>query len=301
MTLQKLRQLDLTTYPYEEIRDLFQRLGKVGTVIVTLHPGRTFVRVRSNSGNEVFTKKSELSYKPQHLNKTYQRASTPNKTMLYGSMLHETDNSNDINARIVGALEGLPWLRDNTSKGVQKATFSVWEVKQDIDLVGIVHQKDFHDKNPHLKELVEAFTSFMSQHPNYFKPTMMVSDFLAQEYAKLPIENDYEYMFSAIYSELVINHGLHGVYYPSVRTDGRGLNVAIKPDIADQNMVLKVAGEVMVYKYQDRIIADNISVAEVPFGQDTFDLKPVEAKYHFGEENCLKHLGVRTIGDLENK
>lgn len=301
MTLQKLRQLDLSTYPHQEITDLFKQLGKVGAVVITLHPGRTFVRVRSNNENETFTKKSELAYKPQHLNKAYQRASTPSKTMLYGSMLPVGDTSEDLNARIIGALEGLPWLRDNTSSGVQKVTFSLWEVIKDIQLIGIIQHKDFHNKNSHLKELVEAFNSFMVEHPEFFEQTMLVSDFLAQEYAKLPIEKDYQYMLSAIYAELVVKHGLHGVYYPSVRTEGRGLNVAIMPEIADGNIAIRVAGEVMIYKHQDKTIADNLSIAEVPLGQDTFVLKPVEAKYHFGEENCLKHLGVSTIDDLINK
>lgn len=301
MTLQKLRQLDLSTYPHQEIVGLLKQLGKVGAVVVTLHPGRAFVRVRPNNENEIFTKKSELGYKPQHLNKTYQRASTPNRTMLYGSMLPEGDTSNDLNARIIGALEGLPWLRDNISNGVQKVTFSLWEVIKDIHLLGIVQHNDYQNRNPHLKELVEAFNSFMAEHPEFVERTMMVSDFFAQEYAKMPIEKDYQYMLSAVYAEMVIDSGLHGIYYPSVRTEGRGLNVAIRPEIADQNIVLAVAGEVMIYKYRDKTIADNISIAQVPLGQDAFLLKPVEDKYHFGEENCLKHLGVNTIDDLKNK
>ncbi len=299
LALQKLRKLDLSTYPYQEIKEIILQLGKVGAIKVTLHRGRTFVRVRPNDDNMTFTKKAELSYKPQHLNKTYQRASTPNETMFYGSMLAVGDNSKDLNARIVGALEGLPWLRDNKTKGVQKVTFSLWEVVEDIDLIAVVHHKDYYDKNSNTKELVDGFKLFMANYPELEERTIMVSDFFAQEYAKIPIEKDYQYMLSAIYSEMVINSGLHGVYYPSVRTEGRGFNVAIKPEIADKHISLRVVGEVMIYKYLDKTIADNFSIVQVPFDQEVFELKPVEDKYCFGEENCLKHLGVNSIEDLK--
>ena len=73
--IEQFKQLDLSKYPYAEIKDLFNKVGQVGAVIVTFHKGKSVMRARPNGENERFEKKSDLSFKPQRFNKTYQRAS----------------------------------------------------------------------------------------------------------------------------------------------------------------------------------------------------------------------------------
>ena len=79
--IDNLKQLDLSTYPKDEIMSLFNQVGKIGYVIVTFHRGKSVMRARLNYNGERFEKKSDYSFKPQNFNKTYQRASTPNQTM----------------------------------------------------------------------------------------------------------------------------------------------------------------------------------------------------------------------------
>ena len=44
--INRLEALDLSQYPYFEIKELIRDLGKVGFIIFTLHPGKTITRAR---------------------------------------------------------------------------------------------------------------------------------------------------------------------------------------------------------------------------------------------------------------
>ena len=45
--INRLEALDLSQYPYFEIKELIRDLGKVGFIIFTLHPGKTITRARA--------------------------------------------------------------------------------------------------------------------------------------------------------------------------------------------------------------------------------------------------------------
>lgn len=67
--INRLEALDLSQYPYFEIRELIREFGKVGFIIFTLHPGKTITRARCDGNLKTV---SDLSYKPQQYNKQCQ-------------------------------------------------------------------------------------------------------------------------------------------------------------------------------------------------------------------------------------
>lgn len=89
--IQRLKDIDLTTYPYEEIKQLLKNyIGRIFVVERYFHKGKQLMRGRLNERYNVrYTKKSDLSYKPKELNKEYQRASTPYNTMFYACYLSD--------------------------------------------------------------------------------------------------------------------------------------------------------------------------------------------------------------------
>ena len=97
---------------------------------------------------------------------------------------------------------------------------------------------------------------------------------------------------------MILSHGLDGVFYPSVRTQGQGFNVAIKPEIADSHLELVVAGECSIYKYLDHTVIDNDTIVEVEPNQTNFVFNAVDPVYHAGETECLKQLGLTSAEDL---
>lgn len=295
-----LSKLDLSKRPYDECKKLIGQLGKFGTILVTLHPGKTVMRARPNFGDERFISNCQLTYKPQQFNKRYQRASTPHRTMFYASMVPDKLKPEELqNTRIINAYETLPWLRQKDKKGFHRITFGKWVVTKDIRLIAIVQHEDFVKQSSYTTELNEAFKKFTSTTAaDLQEETLAIADFFAKEFAKSETPKDFDYLISEIFTETVVDHGVDGVIYPSVRVGGQGFNIAIKPETADNNLDLVVAGECSIYKYFDHTIVDNDTAIELKQNQTNFEMLPVEKQYHSRQEMCLNMLGLKSMKDL---
>jgi len=294
-TLGKLRALDLSSYPYPEAKELFWELGQVGFVINTLHAMKVITRARSGSG---YTNKSDLSYKPQEYNKECQRASTPNNTMFYGTIVEEGRPIEE--TRLIAASECSALLRGGIdTSGIEKITFGRWQVIKDIDLVSIVHKDIFSDveNNALLKELHRGYEEFIKKSPDIEENNNLIARFFAEEYSKENITNDYDYFLSAVFSEFVaFDLGYDGVMYPSVQAGGQiGFNVAIKPEAVDNKMRLDIIGESTLYKNKDKSIniTDKISSMESWIYLDSISNSKID------NDVVLRELGINSFDELD--
>ena len=107
---------------------------------------------------------------------------------------------------------------------------------------------------------------------------------MAKEFSKEKITEDYEYMISAIFSERAVRKGLAGVFYPSVRAEGIGYNIALEPNSSDANLMLVAVAECTIYKKNKNIIVDNETYCIINDDKLPIELKPVEARYHMGRD-----------------
>lgn len=294
--IEQFKQLDLSKYPHSEIKYLFSKVGPVGAVIVTFHKGKSIMRARPNAENERFEKKADLSFKPQEFNKTYQRASTPNQTMFYATSVPDKLEEGELNnMRIIGITETIPMLRDKTKSGFQKVSFGRWVVQEDINLMAIVHHESYYNESNYTRELVNAFKGFIAQYPQeVIDKSLKFQDYLAREFAKEDIQSDYDYMISAIFTEEITSKGLDGILYPSVRTAGKGFNIAITPQ-ATEKLALYVAGECSIYKSKNQVIIGNDAIVELDGKQTEFKL--VDKENH--EKLLLEQIGVKSIEELK--
>ena len=289
--ISEFKSLELNKYPIEKLRSLVLDIGHIGTILFTLHEGKIIYRARPTERNQVFSKKSDVSYLPPEKNLEYKRASTPNNTMFYGSILPENINPGELNeVRIVGCFECIPFLRDKTLDGEQKITFGSWIVTKDVPLLAIVHHQDFNDKSEYIKEMNSEYNKFMTGYPEIRDRTTKLIEYLASEFAKKSTDNQYNYLISALFTERIIEKGLAGVLYPSVRTDGEGFNVAIHPNFVESNMKLISVGVCTAYKKGNKTILDNELVAHINDDKEDFQYNSVLSKYHIGRENVLKLL-----------
>ena len=292
-TIDKLRALKLSEYPVREIKKLLSDFGRVGVIVMTLHKGKTIMRARPNEPNETFKTISELSFKPSEFNKTYQRASTPLTTMFYGCVVPENIEKGELdNARVTAVFEASKLYRKGIENGEEKITFSRWTVINDIPLIAIVYNQDFVKLSSHTNELYMAYQSFLQQNnPSDVLKSNAITEFLASEFAKSETPNDFDYLISALYSELVVQKGFAGVYYPSVRAEGKGFNVAIHPDYVESCMIPIVAGECSLYKKDKHIVLDNDTITEIDSSQTEIRFEPItDPTRHSGREICYKVL-----------
>lgn len=291
-----LKGLDLTKYPKDEILSLLTQAGKIGYVVVTFHKGKSVMRARPNYNGERFEKKSDYSFKPQEYNKTYQRASTPNTTMFYATAVPENLAPGELdNMRVIGVAETIPMLRDLTKSGYQKVSFGRWYVHEDIHLLAIVQKDKYYEESNYTRELVDAYNEFIKTTPqDILERSLAYTTFLADEFSKEEIRGDYDYMISALFSELTTQRGLDGIFYPSVRVGGKGFNIAITPE-ATKKLGLYAAGECSMYKLKDHTVVGNDAIVELKGTEEEFKLVDIEP--HVKE--CLTQLGVNSIDDLK--
>lgn len=296
-TLRKLKELDLSQYPHDEVKATIGEFGKFGLIQMTLHKGKALIRARPNvAGGASFSTRSELSYTPAQYNTRYQRASTPNQTMFYAGTIPENIPANELNnARIIASLEASHLLRNIGQEGEQVVTFSKWVVTQDIPLIAVCYHKDSIEQSSHTKELYEAYHNSMKDIDEALKgKSIAITEFLASEFAKKDVDPDYKYMISAIFSEIVVGKGLAGVYFPSVRADAKGYNVAVSPQFADACLQLVAAGECTIYKKGDHTIVDNETVCIIEDDTSPFKLSPIAPEHHVGRDAILKMLNGTT-------
>lgn len=274
--IHELKTLDLSTYPHDEIVELMKYFGPTAWIAVQFYHTKSMIRARPNGNTYSFNKSDDLSFKPQNLNTTYQRASTPLKTMFYAGVLPEEVHLNQLTtARIIGLLESMPSLRSNNNLPPQKITFGKWQVKEGefLNLLAIVNHDDFYNQSTYTQELVDAYEQFIKQHPpEIAEKSFKIANFLSYEFAKQNIENDYDYMISAVFSEIVSSRpNIDGIFYPSVRTEGQGFNITIKPE-SIHKIELVAVGECTVEKNNNVTTMTNNKSILLQKGQVDFDL-----------------------------
>ncbi|MGE5354791.1 MAG: hypothetical protein ACM3PT_01000 [Deltaproteobacteria bacterium] len=113
--IESIKKLDLSTYPKDEVLYMFNKVGEIAFINLTFHKGKSIIRTRPNFNGKHFEKKSDYSYKPQSQNTKYQRASTPNKTMFYGSVVPDFPKPGELdNMRVTSLIETLQFLNDKS-------------------------------------------------------------------------------------------------------------------------------------------------------------------------------------------
>lgn len=294
--IEGLRALTLSESNYDEVKVLINQFGPFGLIDMPLNPGVNLIRARPhrNDVEEHFTTRAELSYKPQEFNTTYQRASTPNRTMFYAGVIpDEIHDGENVNGRAVATLESSSLMRGKQTDGEQIVTFSRWMVTKPISLIGICYREDLIGRTQHGRNMYDIYMEGLSgESEEMIAKSIAITQFLADEFAKPHIGTDRDYLISAVFSEMVVNKGKAGIYYPSVRTEGQGFNVAISPEYADSCLKLVAAGECTIYRKGMRTIVDNDTVCLIEDDSKPFQSTPVSDDLHIGRARAYEHLNV---------
>lgn len=299
LAISRIKILNLSKYPGEELAKHLKNFSGVAAIDYWLHPGKKILRARPHNKDGPFVDKPSLSFKPQQFNTTYQRASTPNRTMFYGSIIPEDLDDGDLdNERYIVSMEAMKWLRDNTTCGFKKITYSKWEVVEDIRLFALLHKKAYYEATSHTKKIMDDYYAFLKKHPDKEYTSLLANEFLADEFGKEESEPDYHYLISSHFTEFITTKGVDGVLYPSVRVGGRGYNIALTPDATNTKVKLVAAGECSIYKRYEKSVIDNDTQVIIIDDNIPFEYSPVSPKHHAGELNCLKELGVNYISEL---
>src|ERR1051325_7159681 len=95
IALDRLRKYDMSTFPYEEVKNDMGLFGAFGCMGIILNPGKTMIRARPSEA-QPFNCRGQLVYPPKEKNVAFRRASTPNQTMFYAAILPDEVVDEDI-------------------------------------------------------------------------------------------------------------------------------------------------------------------------------------------------------------
>jgi hypothetical protein len=292
--LEELKKLNLKAASDEYIKSLIIRIGEIPIMRSEYHEGKIIYRARNND-NDDFTEVSDLSFKPQERNKTFQRASTPFKTMFYGGIVpQEIEIDGEIeDERITTAFETVDFLRDlSVETGQQVLTYGVWRVKSTISTLSILYSNPDDHKIGWQRKLGLWFNNSISEMPNSKGTIEGLQDYLAFQFSKeVKKGEDYYYKVSAYFAERACEMGVDGILYPSVKTGCTGLNIALRPEVVNEKLELISVLKSKVYKNGDRVIINNLKKAYLEKGDEQFKLEEIElGKYRDSEANILRRL-----------
>ena len=292
--VKELATLDLRSYPCDQVLDLIRSVEKIGALVYKMKPGMMITRAREG----VNYSKSDLSYKPQNLNTKYQRASTPNKTMFYGAIVHNDDEL--INTRAITLSECSKLAREGKeSLGIERFTFGRWKVINDIELIAIIPLNAYLNvkNNPLLTEIKTIYSNFISNEIKVEENFQIFIDFISKEFCKEEIQHDSDYLLSAIFSEVISNDFEYdGILYPSVRMSGDyGMNVALKPEAVDRKLELEIIGETTFYKYKEKSL---LSVDKTFAWDNVNNIKFSTSSKIVPKEFICEKLGIHSLDVL---
>jgi hypothetical protein len=291
-TIEQLKKIDLCEYPIGQIDDLLSKIGGLCVMITNFHDTtdteypKKIERAVNNSNKEPeFNSVSRISFKPLEYNTNYLRASTPNNTMFYGSVISEIDlNFEETkNSRIVGAMEVSSLIRSSEIiEGWSRMTFGKWEVIEKISLVTIIDPTKTYEK-PYLNEMRDKYLIFLEQEPEYIREkTKKWLIFLSEEFSKyVDNGNNHKYLISSKFTELLLtNLKYDGVIYPSVQSDGYGLCVAIHPRAMKKLKLTEVLQCKLLKKLNEdgegSILLENEKYCIVKNDADKFELQQIK-------------------------
>lgn len=287
--IQRLKGLDLSKSPQDEIKKELNKIGRLGFIITTYLRDKIIERAVNNTTDEpIFDMKDRISYTPLDYIKTYQRASIPNSkegvsdglTVFYGGVLPENVAGSDLtHARIIAAAEACPLIRESVPEIKESLlTFGKWRVKEDLNLLTIIDPSKTY-KLEQLNMLVMDYKKNLESGDKVvYARTIKFLAFISSEFSKyVNSEEPFNYMISALFTEMVLfderNEGkIDGILYPSVQTAGEGLCVAILPSSMHKLELIKVL-QSRVIKKGTSIRLEDVKFCDVTPSSSNFHLK----------------------------
>lgn len=253
--LAELAQIELVEQNHERIKALLMGISRLLAMAYRIPAGEKILRGRLISDcDKKLIKRTDFSYKPQQYNETYQRASTPHKTMFYGSIFPKSmDGLNAYESpfpRIVVLHELVHELGNQEGRDIrQPFNMGVWRTKKPLLLYSVCQHEHYEAPSSMIQIMKQTFQENLAKYDQEKRDDVNAAvSFLANEFAKTDTSPHTQYMISAIFSELISEFGYDGVLYPSARMKGAGINICITPSAVNKRLEFIGAGEGCLYK-----------------------------------------------------
>ena len=193
------------------------------------------LRTRINDECMRYTKVKDISYPPEDKART-DRASLEGRPMFYGSIFTH-QSSQVFLPRIISLIETSAFFRDKESMGYQLITQSVWGNNRELRLAMLPISSAYNmpsDEMMHMRKEQRNMLPKLGIENN--EEAMYLGDLFARE-------NIYNtYSLTANFVDYLLNESeernyFDGVVYPSVPSEGLGMNICVRKELIDSGVV----------------------------------------------------------------
>ncbi len=231
----------------EQILEMISTLSPIPVISVRYLSGWKVLRSRLNNGIELFQNTKDLSYPPCNA-ATLSRLSQDGQPMFYCSGFSISTDKTNCRPRIVNVLETCPEFIKGNDDGYRDFTVGVWQVINDLKLITFPMDFSF---DGHLFEEMKEIQSSFRQAKLASNESVKVAKYLGKLISSKGNSCLYE-ITSTVARHLLFNNpsakNIDGILYPSVQSSGEGVNICIKPEVADKSLVLMGARKHRLYK-----------------------------------------------------
>jgi len=259
----------------QSIADLKNKFAPVAI----LKKGHYIDRVRINNGGEIFTRKDQVNYITDldKLNNyvSFGRANFPGQSIFYGAVpspqIRLSRGTAYLETTDFFAIKPIP---NNFS---EIFTLSRWTILADVQVMEIIFSDEALKISEYVKKSFESQTAAISDHKlkDHF---LAQGKFFSNEFSRDDCRGMPDnYKISSAYANYVWKStSVKGVTFPSVRTEFKGQNVALMPEIVDKYLKLEIVG---LFKFERKdginLPIDSIKIAK-DLGMDQINFKWID-------------------------
>jgi len=246
-----LNKIDNSKQNIDELYSVFYSIDELSIPIVRFFLGKDefVLRLRINPKKEELEYVSDLTYPPYNVCRNFGRANIPYNSLFY--CCYQTLEPNAVYSRILALLETSSFLKDASSKGIERSTLSKWVIKEPLELLMMPFYAQYSRPNPLIDKIQEAWNKrVISEKVN--EEGLELMNYMSQELGREAPDNiSYFKIANFIYYLLFINgktKNVDGIIYPSVPAAGEGFNIVLKPASVDEKLQFDMASQMLLYK-----------------------------------------------------
>ncbi len=256
--INKLKSLNLEEVSNEEVKELLRAIIYIPLPVVYLNSGVKIIRCRTISVSKdkfeqkrIYCTYAEFSNPKRKKFYCIGRANSEDTTVLYGGI-----ESKVMNGFSTACLELVPTSahehdaeRDLDFK-VLNLVAGIWIVQRPIPIVILGSlSDDYINLNSVGHERQKIINDFLEKNPQNADIVRLVDEFLGKEFSKdVQKGEEYNYKISANYVDLLQEIKMFkGVIYPSIKSNGAGINIAIFPKNVRNKYIKLVHGVYSIF------------------------------------------------------
>lgn len=245
--------IDDNQFESEKLLSIIRSFGEdIALIPLLFQKNQKIIRSRINDTKDLFYEVSDLSYPPSHCVTRTDRASLKGHPMFYASVFTKDAENTGALPRIISAMETLNILKENHTYQQCIFTQSVWRAKENIHLFAFPISDKYKRACSELGIFRKGWETYCKD--KYSKKSIEFFSFIGDLMATPGSSCIYEVTATCI-DYIVRNFDVEGIVYPSVPTEGEGLNICLTPRVVDKNINFEGAvAETVVRKDMKSVI-----------------------------------------------